>query len=273
MSPTSGIVNPMVSAGLFSPDLMDILAVRLPDAAVAKQQTKRITGARCLTAQQMSMRGGSGTKERGKKKEEKETIKRKEERERKRKEKEEMLKQKAASRERGRGRGRGRGNGRGRGGRMNQRSAQESANSSGLQETQDPETNTDLSGPQGEMAANENDVVSTNRGSSPVSDSGNSESESNDGSEANDDSEANELSRLPQPAVSRFGRHHQVPSRYQTGSSDDSDNDGTLCCICNRNEPDGLTAALVFWVDCSECGSWVHNHCAFGNNTASHKYS
>ena len=178
-----------------------------------------------------------------------------------------MLKQKAASRGRGRGRGRGGGNRRGRGGRTNQRSAQESGNSSGRQETQDPETNTDLSGPQGEMAANENDVVSTNRGSSPVSDSGNSESESSD------DSEANESSRLPQPAVSRFGRHHQVPSRYRTGSSDDSDNDGTLCCICNRNEPDGLTAAVVFWVDCSECGLWVHNHCAFGNNTASRKYS
>ena len=137
-----------------------------------------------------------------KKKEEQEKIKSKEERERKRKEKEEMLKQKAASRGRGRGRGRGGGNRRGHGGRMNQRSAQESGNSSGRQETQDPETNTDLSGPQGEMAANENDVVSTNRSSSPVSDSGNSESESSD------DSEANESSRLPQPAVSRFGCHH-----------------------------------------------------------------
>ena len=71
-----------------------------------------------------------------------------------------MLKQKAASRGRGRGRGRDRGNGRGRGGGTNQRSAQESGNSSGRQETQDPETSTDLSGPQGEMAANENDVVS-----------------------------------------------------------------------------------------------------------------
>ena len=34
-----------------------------------------------------------------------------------------------------------------------QRSAQQSGNSSGRQETQDPETKTDLSGPQGEMAA------------------------------------------------------------------------------------------------------------------------
>ena len=47
---TSGIVNPLVSAGLVSPDLMDILAVPSADAAVSKQRTKRITGARCLTS-------------------------------------------------------------------------------------------------------------------------------------------------------------------------------------------------------------------------------
>ena len=47
---TSGIVNPLVSAGLVSPDLMDILAVPSADAAVSKQRTKPITGARCLTS-------------------------------------------------------------------------------------------------------------------------------------------------------------------------------------------------------------------------------
>ena len=47
---TSGIVNPLVSAGFVSSDLMDILAVPSAVAAVSKQMTKRITGARCLTS-------------------------------------------------------------------------------------------------------------------------------------------------------------------------------------------------------------------------------
>ena len=79
---TSGIVNPLVSAGLVSPDLMDILAVPYADAAVSKQRTKRITGARCLTSDEYA-RCFETIKR--KKKESNKTIKRKEERERKRK--------------------------------------------------------------------------------------------------------------------------------------------------------------------------------------------
>ena len=45
-----GVTNPLVAAGLVSPDLIDILAVPLEDAAVMKRKTKRITGARDLTA-------------------------------------------------------------------------------------------------------------------------------------------------------------------------------------------------------------------------------
>ena len=41
-SPTPGIVYPLVSAGLVSPDLMDILAVPPADAAVSKRRTKRL---------------------------------------------------------------------------------------------------------------------------------------------------------------------------------------------------------------------------------------
>ena len=44
------IVNPLVSAGLIPDDLSDILAIPPPDAAVEKKRTKRITGARDLTA-------------------------------------------------------------------------------------------------------------------------------------------------------------------------------------------------------------------------------
>ena len=53
-APNSGqyrcVTNPLVAAGLVSPDLVDILAVPLEDAAVTKRKTKRITGARDLTA-------------------------------------------------------------------------------------------------------------------------------------------------------------------------------------------------------------------------------
>ena len=100
---TSGIVNPLVSVSLPS-----------ADAAVSKQRTKQITGARCLTSDEYAemLRKDKEKKER----EEQDKIKRKEERERKRKEKEEKLKNKAGNgRGRRGGRGRGRGHGRGKG--------------------------------------------------------------------------------------------------------------------------------------------------------------
>ena len=50
----SPIVNPLVSAGLICPDLMDILATPAADAAVAKRRVKGITGARDLTATEKS---------------------------------------------------------------------------------------------------------------------------------------------------------------------------------------------------------------------------
>ncbi len=77
-----------------------------------------------------------------------------------------------------------------------------------------------------------------------------------------------------QMPVNRSGRRQRVPSRYRCHSGTDTDdNDGTLCCICEKNEPDDLAASVVFWVDCSKCGAWVHNQCAFNNNTASRKGS
>ena len=85
------------------------------------------------------------------------------------------------------------------------------------------------------------------------------------------DSEASDTVYLPHSAVSRSGRRRQMPSR-RSSSGDKSDNNGVLCCLCYKNEPDDLAAPVLFWVDCSKCGCWVHNHCAFGNNTASHKY-
>ena len=69
---------------------------------------------------------------------------------------------------------------------------------------------------------------------------------------------------------SRPRRQTQVPCRFRSGS--DSDNDGTICTICGSNEPEGLGDEIVFWIDCSNCGEWAHNLCAFGNNTITRQY-
>ena len=50
-SNTDPIVNPLVASGLISPDLADILVTPSGDAAVAKKRTRRIVGARDLTAE------------------------------------------------------------------------------------------------------------------------------------------------------------------------------------------------------------------------------
>ena len=73
------------------------------------------------------------------------------------------------------------------------------------------------------------------------------------------------------PSSSRFGRRRQIPSCYRRDSDSDG-NDGTLCTICQNNEPERLAYSVVFWVDCSKCGSWVHNVCAFGSNAVSRQY-
>ena len=69
-----------------------------------------------------------------------------------------------------------------------------------------------------------------------------------------DDSDIN-----PSVTVSdRPSRRRQMPSRFRV-DDEDSDTDGMLCVLCNSNEPATLASQTVFWVDCSECGCWVHN--------------
>ena len=98
-----------------SPDLADILVTPSGDAAVAKKRTRRIVGARDLTAEDCV--GMLREDKRRKEETEKEKQRKKEERERKRKEREEA-KMKKIEAGRGRGaRGRGAGRGRGTGGR------------------------------------------------------------------------------------------------------------------------------------------------------------
>ena len=63
------------------------------------------------------------------------------------------------------------------------------------------------------------------------------------------------------PVSSRPSRQRQTPLRFRDNSDD---NDGTLCALCNSNEPSSLASSTVFWIDCNDCGCWVHNVCAFG---------
>ena len=105
----SPIVNPLDSAGLICPDLMDILATPTADATVAKRRVKRISGARDLTATEYieSLREDKRRKEEA----EEEKRKRKEKRLGIRDEKERKKEEKRNGSVRGRGRGRGKGKG------------------------------------------------------------------------------------------------------------------------------------------------------------------
>ena len=62
----------------------------------------------------------------------------------------------------------------------------------------------------------------------------------------------------PKGASSSSGRPRrqcQLPSRFRDDNADD--NDGALCMICNKNEPDNLGAEIIFWIDCSVCGKAI----------------
>ena len=80
---SSPIVNPLVSTGLVPPDLGDILSTPSEDAAVVKKRTKRITGARALTANEyveMLREERKKEKEDQKKQKAKEQVRKKQER-------------------------------------------------------------------------------------------------------------------------------------------------------------------------------------------------
>ena len=39
-----------------------------------------------------------------------------------------------------------------------------------------------------------------------------------------------------------------------------------------RSRAEGLGDEIVFWIDCSICGEWAHNLCAFGKNSITRQY-
>ncbi len=76
---------------------------------------------------------------------------------------------------------------------------------------------------------------------------------------------------IGESSLSRPRRQTQLPSRFRS-ESDSDNNDGAICSICGNNEPEGLGDEIVFWIDCSNCGEWAHNLCAFGKNTITRQY-
>ena len=42
--------------------------------------------------------------------------------------------------------------------------------------------------------------------------------------------------------------------------------------LIHWREPEGLGDEIVFWIDCSICGEWAHNLCAFGKNSITRQY-
>ena len=67
-------------------------------------------------------------------------------------------------------------------------------------------------------------------------------------------------------------RHPQLALLRFRSDSDSDNNDGSICTICGCNELEGLGDEIVFWIDCSICGEWAHNLCAFGKNSITRQY-
>ena len=265
-SPHSSSSNPLVAAGLISPDLANILATPADNAAVSKPHVKRIVGARNLTSNEYIEMFRKDKKRKEEIEEEKK--KKKEARERKKKE---MNEKKRLKEMRGRGRGRGkgsgcgkgsgRGKGRGRGKRGEMDTGSEKG-ACGIGEARVRSRPNDTGGNLDSIDQNDN-IDDSDREGSNMEDDDDSVSFSMPDIIEHSDNTSLDSSRPP--------RRRQMPSRFRV-ESDESDNDGTLCVLCNSNEPATLSSSTVFWVDCSKCGCWVHNVCAFGKNTVTRQY-
>ena len=60
--------------------------------------------------------------------------------------------------------------------------------------------------------------------------------------------------------------------RADSSSESESSGSGILCGLCSAREPPNLNVAVVFWVDCGNCGDWFHTTCALGDNSCLRQY-
>ena len=76
-----------------------------------------------------------------------------------------------------------------------------------------------------------------------------------------------------QPRISQRSKcTRQLPARFCVDDDESSSDDDTLCELCDKHKPEGVTANHIFWIDCDKRGCWVHTACAFRNNFTSKKY-
>lgn len=230
-------VNPLVAAGLVPETLSDILVTPPEDAAVTKQRTKRIVGARHLTSDEYLQM----LKDEEKKKKEAEELKEKKKAEREqkkeqrkaeleKKKKERLEKQAAKRKEMEERKKQGKGK---------KRSRSQAAKPPSVRRRLDLEDSSDSNCSEEEP---------------------NSELDSTDSQESMDEQ--------PGPSSGRPHRHGRLPARFR----EDEDEDGVICELCQLTEPPGMPGMTVFWVDCDSCGMWVHNYCAFKKNAVSRRF-
>ena len=227
-------VNPLVAAGLIPGDLSDILITPPEDAAVAKKRTRRIVGARHLTSEEYTQMLRDEV--------------------RKKKEAEELKEQKKVERER----------------KRNERLEKQAARKKEIEarkKKQGEKGKKRKRPPPAKLSGARRRIRLDSSSDSDISPEEPKDCDDSLGSESVDDEQAH--SAQPGSSDSRSHRRVQLPARFRDDIEDD---DGVVCAVCKLNEPQGVSADTVFWVDCDVCGVWVHNYCVFKNNAVSRRY-
>ena len=276
--------HPLLDAGLIPEEMADILELPQSNEASSRKRTKRITGARNLTAE--DYRNMLLADKEKKEKLEEEKRKKKEERERKKQEKE---KKKETPKRKGKNiRGKNVKGKNTKGKNMKGKKKQKQVEQFSSEVSSESEASERASGPsrasdsgrprcpREESAESDEDIVFSHRASGPsrAYNSGRPRHYSRNSSESDEDVVIPSGASGPRGASSSSGRPRrqcQLPSRFRDDNADD--NDGALCMICNKNEPDNIGAEIIFWIDCSVCGQWAHNVCVFGSNTVTRQYT
>ena len=255
-------VNPLVAAGLIPEDLSDILITPPVDAAVTKERTKRIVGARHLTADdyvQMVKDIENKKREAEALKEKKKAERDMKKAERERKQKEKLERQAARKKEREEKK------------KQHEREKKKGKKRKHLTTAKVPRArhilrleSDDSDGSDAELVESliEPDCLEIPETDLELSDAPEPESM--------DDSTQPKPSEAGASQSARPRRCGILLARFRDDISDDDD--GILCYLCQLKEPPGMADNTVFWVDCDSCGKWVHNYCAFKKNAVSKRF-